>query len=215
MKFASNPFDNPVLFTERFHKQALELAVGNKTDLVGSNFHGVDLSDTNLSGADFFESNFSWANLENANLSYVNFMNTNLFHTKLTRANLFGTNLSGANLAGANLDETVLDPKRNPNGDCKGFKALDKEWVIGYRTRQTSAAGGILVDDRIYGVEVFSTCETECHPGWYLWPTLEEAVKFSGKGKEFIEIKARKIDIHKTATKWRSRAIWIIKTIKD
>jgi len=71
----------------------------------------------------------------------------------------------------------------------------------------------VLQDDRIYGAEVFSTCETECHPGWYLWPTLKASNAFSGEEKEKIKVKARKIDIHKAGLKWRSRAIWVIGSV--
>jgi len=74
-------------------------------------------------------------------------------------------NLSRANLSRANLSKTILDPTNIPNKIIDGFE-VDGDWVIGYRTRETSAAGRALIDDRIYGCEVFSTCEkTECHPG--------------------------------------------------
>lgn len=89
-------------------------------------------------------------------------------------------------------------------------------WVIGYRTRETSAAGRALQDDRIYGTEVFSTCdETECHPGWYLWPTLRASQAFSRDAADFIRVRARLIDVHHVKTKWRSRAIWVIGSITE
>jgi len=185
-------------------KICLEAAAKSKANLFGANLFGANLSGANLSkadllGADLFGADLSGANLSEANLSW---------------ANLFGANLSKANLLGANLGKTGLDPNKKPNGNWKRFKPLNKDWVIGYRTRETSGAGKILVDDRIYGVEVFSTLDTECHPGWYLWPSLEEAKSFSGEGEEFIKVKSRKKDIHKAGSKWRSQAIWVLGTVK-
>ena len=146
---------------------------------------------TNLSGADLFGANLSGANL--------------------FEADLYRANLSGADLSGADLSETVLDPKNIPNQKWQNFEELDKDWIIGYRTRSTQAAGRILIDNRIYGCPVFSTCEnTECHPGWYLWPTLEQSKQFSEYSEKFIKVKTRKIDIHKAGTKYRSRMIWVI-----
>ena len=156
---------------------------------------------TNLSGADLFRANLSGANLSGANL----------FGANLFEADLSGADLSGADLSGADLSETVLDPKNIPNQKWQNFEELDKDWIIGYRTRSTQAAGRILIDNRIYGCPVFSTCEnTECHPGWYLWPTLEQSKQFSEYSEKFIKVKTRKIDIHKAGTKYRSRMIWVI-----
>jgi hypothetical protein len=107
------------------------------------------------------------------------------------------------------LSKTILDPTNTPNCITGGFEAIDDVWVYGYRTRATSAAGLELQDDRIYGTEVFSTCDKECHPGWYLWPTLQHSIDFSQQGP-YIKVKARKQDIHKAGSKWRSRAIWIL-----
>ena len=102
-----------------------------------------------------------------------------------------------------------LDPNNKPNGDCRGFKSIGHGYVVGYRTRTTSAAGGILVNGRIYGAEVFSTSDTECHPGWYLWPTLEAAKKFSGN-VEYVKVKTKKTAVHKTGSKWRAQWIEIL-----
>ena len=129
----------------------------------------------------------------------------------LSEANLSGAYLIGADLRDADLDKTILDPTNKPNADVAGFMPVPDQpgWVYGYRTRATSAAGRQLKDDRIYGTEVFSTDDTECHPGWYLWPTLEHSKNFSGQGP-YIQVRARIVDIHKAGSKWRSRAIWVI-----
>lgn len=66
----------------------------------------------------------------------------------------------------------------------------------------------------MYGAEVFSTDETECHPGWYLWPTLKSARKFSGN-TEFVKVKTKKTAIHKAGSKWRAQWIEVLRTIMD
>ena len=169
---------------------------------------GANLSEANLIGANLSEANLSEANLSEANLS-----GANLIGAYLSEANLSEANLSKANLSGANLSKTILDPANIPNAQTDGFLPVPDElgWVYGYRTRKTSAAGLMLQDDRIYGCEVFSTSDDECHPGWYLWPTLEASHKWQSDG-EHVQVKSRVIDIHKPANgnKWRSRAIWVL-----
>ena len=93
------------------------------------------------------------------------------------------------------------------------YRIIEKEgeYVFGYRTRTSPIAGRKLVDDRIYGCEVFSTADTECHPGWYLWPTKQQAIDFS-RAVEIIKVKSRTKDIHKAGNKWRSRTIHVIET---
>ena len=121
-------------------------------------------------------------------------------------------NLSGADLSYADLSGGCLDPTRQPNADTAEFKARGDGWVEGYRTRTTSAAGRELQNDRIYAAEVFSTSRTECHPGWYLWPTRHRAVEFSGD-VSMVLVKARPKDIHKAGNKWRARAIWVLGSV--
>ena len=236
-----NRFNGSILFALETYsiKLCLEAAIKSRANLsranlsraylYGANLYGANLSRADLSGANLSGANLYGANLYEANLSRADLSRANLSRADLSEADLYGADLSGAdlsganlsganlyeaNLSGANLSKGGLDPKNKPNMDWKGFKSLNKEWVIGYRTRETSAAGKILVDDRIYGCEVFSTLDTECHPGWYLWPTLEQSKNFSGSDKEFVKVKSRKCDIHKAGSKWRSRAIWVIGTVK-
>ena len=190
-------------------KEVVAAAVTAKADLSWANLIGADLSWANLSGANLSWANLIGADLIGADLSRANFSGANLIGANLSRANLIGADLSGANLRGANLSRTILDPRNQPNALTKGFEEQEG-WLIGYRTRTTSAAGLRLQDDRIYGTEVFSTDETECHPGWYLWPTLEASREFSSDETEFIRVRARKCDIHKAGSKWRSRAIWVV-----
>ena len=188
-------------------KLALETAIQSRANLFRANLCEANLVWANLSEAKLCWANLSSANLSEANLSRANLSSANLSEANLCRANLFGANLSGANLFGANfsrtnLSKTVLDPMNKPNRiGVDEFLEVDDEWILGYRTRKTSGAGLILQDDRIYAAEVFSTCETECHPGWYIWPSLEASKSFSFAENEFIKIKARKIDIHKAGSK--------------
>lgn len=132
-------------------------------------------------------------------------------HEALDMGNSEGrlANLDGANLDGANLDCTSIDPTNAPNADILGFHIRGDGWVEGFRTRATSAAGRRLHNDRIYGTEVFSVSDTKCHPGWYLWPTRQLAVDFSGD-VPMVLVKARTKDIHRAGSKWRSRAIWVL-----
>jgi hypothetical protein len=218
-----NRFTGEILFKHEAdnHRDAVIAAIRARANLSHANLSGANLSRANLSGANLSDANLSDANLSRANLSRANLSHANLWGANLSRANLSGANLSDANLSdanlsGANLSKTVIDPTNKSNQDAKGFRAITKQkgWVYGYRTRATSAAGLVLKDDRIYGTEVFSTCETECHPGWYLWPTLADSKGYRDPKGDHIRVKARVIDIHHAGTKWRSRAIWVIGSVK-
>jgi hypothetical protein len=204
----------------------------NRANLSGANLswanlRGADLSWANLRGADLNRANLSRADLNRANLSGANLSGANLSGADLNRANLSGANLSWANLSwanlsradlnranlsGANLSETCVDPLAPPNGECSEFPRRGDGWVNGWRTKATSAAGRRLKTDRIYGCSVFSVADTECHPGWYLWPSLEQAYAFSGR-VPMVLVKARPRDIHRAGGKWRSRAIWVLEDV--
>ena len=200
-------------------KLCLEAAVKSRANLVRARLDGAHLVRArlvraNLDGANLVRARLVRARLEGANLVRAHLEGANLNGAHLVGANLDGAHLVGARLDGANLvrahlDGTVLDPSNIPNQHVEDFSERDGEWVIGYRTRATSAAGLTLQDDRIYGCEVFSTADTECHPGWYLWPTLDAAHSFSGQ-VPMVQVKAQVKDIHRAGTKWRSRAIWVI-----
>jgi hypothetical protein len=180
------------------------LEKNREADLRDADLRDADLREAYLSGA-----NLSGADLSGADLSGADLSGANLRGANLSGADLSGANLRGANLSGANLSKTILDPINKPNQNIDGFEKQDDVWVFGYRTRSTSAAGKTLQDDRIYGTEVFSTCSTECHPGWYLWPTLKHSKDYSDQGP-YIKVRARICDMHKAGSKWRSRAIWVI-----
>ena len=187
------------------HEADLSEANLSSADLSGADLRGADLSGADLSSADL-----SGANLRGANLGGAALSSADLSGADLSSADLSGANLHGANLHGAVLTGTCLDPAHTPNADAGEFPHADMDgWVYGYRTRATSAAGRILQDDRIYGTEVFSTSDTECHPGWYLWPTLQQCKDYQ-RVASYVRVRARICDIHKAGNKWRSRAIWVI-----
>ena len=188
------------------------LGSGVGADLSGANLRGAklsvaDLSDADLRGADLSGADLRNANLSGANLSGANLSGANLCVANLSGANLRNANLSGADLRNANLSGTVLDPDNTPNGSVKWFeKHGDK--VFGYRTRK---AGHIdkYRDGRVYSADWFSTCDTECHPGLYLWPTLETA-KAWNSNDEIIKVVTNVQDVHRAGTKWRCRWFKVI-----
>jgi len=171
-----------------------------------------------LSWADLSWVNLSWANLSGANLSRANLSGANLWRADLSDANLSRANLSRAdlwraNLFGCNVHLTVLDPDNTPNADVDGFER-DGEYIIGYRTRE---AGHIDMyrDGRIYAADWFSTCTTECHPGLYLWPSLEQARDFSPCCSEFIRVRTKPADVHRAGTKWRCRWFEVLGKVEE
>jgi uncharacterized protein YjbI with pentapeptide repeats len=182
---------------------------------VSANLAGADLTDANLTRANLTRANLMDANLMDAHLAGANLTDAYLVGANLAGANLTDAYLVGANLMDANLADTKCDPANIPNAKADDFQD-DPEihgWIIGYRTRSTSAAGRILVDDRIYGCEVFSTADTECHPGWYLWPSF--AAAHSWNASETVKVRTRRKDVHKAESKWRTRTIWIIGTVTE
>ena len=167
--------------------------------------HGANLNVANLNGADLRDVYLRDANLSGADLSH-----TNLSHANLINADLSSADLSYANLRRAKLSGTVLDPERLPNGNVDEF-VKDGNYVIGYRTR---GAGHIdkYRDGRVYAADWFSTCETECHPGLYLWPTLVYARAWSYD--EIIRVRTFPHDVHKAGTKWRCRWFEVLGTAR-
>ncbi len=190
-------------------KAAVENAVADGASLDGARLDGASLDGARLDGA-----SLDGAILDGASLVRARLVRASLDGASLVRARLDGARLDGARLDGASLDKTLLDPKNAPNGHCAEFiEDAGDGWVFGYRTRETRAAGKMLADDRIYGCEVFSTGTAECHPGWYLWPTITEVDDYS-RNSEKIKVKARRIDIHKAGGKWRARSIWVIGSVE-
>jgi hypothetical protein len=170
---------------------------GKRADLTWANLAGASLTEANLAGASLTGANLAWANL--------------------TGANLAGANLTEAYLAGANLAGTFLDPASTPNADWPA-EADAEGYVTGYRSRRFGALCGTsprdLKDGETVRAEVFSAATTECHPGLYLWPTLDMARKWAYGhikcGAPIVSVRVRKADIHRAGDKWRAKEIIVV-----
>jgi len=184
---------------------------GVRADLSWADLSGADLSGADLSGATLYGANLSWANLSGADLSLVTLYGANLSWATLSGADLSRANLFGANLYGADLSDTCLDPNNTPNGSIEGFKRDDDGRVIGYRTRKAGHIDAYR-DGRHYSADVFSTADTECHPGLYLCPTIEMAWKF---GDSLIEVRTKPEHIHHAGSKWRCREFFVVGSVTD
>jgi len=180
-------------------------------NLRGANLRGANLRCANLRWANLSEANLREANLREANLRGANLSEADLSEANLSWANLREANLRGANLSEANLCGTALDPNNEPNANTDGFEQKDG-FVLGYRTRK---AGHIdqYCDGRYYSADWFSTCEqTECHPGLYLWPTLQRAKEWSYGNGEIIRVRTKPECVHRAGDKWRCQWFEVIGT---
>ena len=169
-----------------------------EADLRGANLRRTDLSRANLRRADLRRADLSGAYLYGADLS-----ETNLTGADLSRADLHEADLSETNLRGADLSGTCLNHSNEANGDTAEFQQY-KGRIIGYRSKVTSHVGEYYVG-RVYGADFFSTSDTECHPGLYLWPTLLGARAWSGDSVKLIKVLADPEHTHKAGSKWRTR----------
>ena len=192
-------------------KELLDRYAAGERDLTGAYLTRADLSGANLTEADLFRADLTGAYLACADLTSADLTSANLAGANLFRADLTSANLTCAYLAGANLAGTVLDPVNKPNGNIEEFKRRGK-YVYGYRTR---AAGhiGEYQDGRNYNADYFSTCpETDCHPGLYVWPTVEQAKSYSGD--PLIKVRIPAWAVHKTPTKWRCVEFYVMGGVK-
>ena len=197
-------------------------------NLSGANLSGADLSRADLSGADLSGANLSEANLSGANLSGANLRGAGLSGADLSGAGLSGAGLSGADLSRAylrwadlgradlseaSLSGTCLDPANAPSGADGSFRKTSHGRVLGYRTQRSTHAGSAeYMPGESYTAPVFSTCDTDCHPGLYLWPTLEQAQEwaecYSADG--IIKVSAKAVDVHSAGDKWRCKAFRVL-----
>ncbi len=89
-------------------KEALILAVKQKTNLQDANLQGANLQGANLQGANLQDANLQDANLQGANLQGANLQGAYLQDAYLQDANLQGAYLQDANLQGAYLQGAYL-----------------------------------------------------------------------------------------------------------
>ena len=152
------------------------------------------------------------------NLSYANLYNANFFGADLSGANLscaylYNANFSDANLFGANLTNTCLDPSRKPNALVSEFKK-DGIFIVGYRTKESITMRNIVYESGSeYSALFFSTCEnTDCHPGLYLYPTLEQ-VKKEYESAAYVKVWAKAEETVKAVTKWRCKKFYRVENV--
>jgi hypothetical protein len=148
-----------------------------------------------LSGADLSEADLSGADLHGANLNVAN--------------------LHGAILQGVDLKDTCLDPSNKPNGNVEGFEKdpADANFVFGYRTYRSTICGSQEYNPGEYTAPWFSTSDTECHPGLYLWPNkvlAENWLQHNPCVEKIIKVRALAIDVHKTDKKWRCKKFTVL-----
>jgi hypothetical protein len=190
-------------------------------DLRGANLRGAYLSGADLSGADLRRANLSGADLSGANLSGAYLSGAILSGADLSWANLSWADLSGANLSWADLRDTVLDPARPASGAGVEFERDpdDPDYVFGYRTQRSTCVGASRYEvGQHYEAPLFSVCpDTECHPGLYLWPTLEMALEWRRRwsGGEIIKVRVLAADVHHVGDKWRCRAFDVTEEMSD
>jgi hypothetical protein len=93
----------------------------------------------------------------------------------------------------------------SPNCDVSNFEKMG-DWCIGYRTKNSPQLGG---DSYIIGdlreAPYFSVSKTECHPGIFVLPTKERALKW---GTKIVKVIFREWECHRAGDKWRVR--WLI-----
>ena len=202
---------NFVDICEKYQVKTLYKADLSGADLYRANLIRANLTEANLSGANLSGANLSGANLYRADLLRANLIRANLTEANLLRANLTEANLLRANLSGANLHETCLDPDNKPNREITGFQKSKEGLVIGYRTQKAGHIDKYRVG-QYYSADWFSTAETECHPGLYLWPTLEKSLDWSNATT--IKVRTREDMIHKAGNKWRCKWFEVLEIVK-
>ena len=189
-----------------------------EVSLKGADLRGADLSRADLRGANLQGSNLWGADLFRANLEGAYLEGADLSRADLRGADLRGANLEGSDLQGADIQGTILDPKNKPNQEgLPEFERAKNGRCIGYRTRESTRVGSMIYQDRgAYKAPVFSTCKlTKCHPGLYVWPTLDKAREWArrtGK-KEIVKVTFDPKDLHGVKGKWRVKRFTVIEGV--
>jgi hypothetical protein len=173
-----------------------------RADLWCADLEGADLEGAYLEGADL-----RCADLEGADLEGADLEGADLRCADLRCADLRCADLRRADLWCADLRETALDPLSMPNSECSDFETIDGgQWCVGYRTQNSPHLGGrgYHVGDLIEA-PYFSTCSTECHPGIFVLPTVEDCEEW---GDIFVKVIFRQWECHRAGSKWRVK--WLI-----
>ena len=184
--------------------------------LIGANLEGVNLRGASLIGADLWGASLIGANLREANLREASLIRANFGEVNLQGANLGDAYLRGTNFRGANLRDTILDPSNTPNREGSHlFERRPKGRLLGYRTSKSTHVGSQEYKERgTYTVPWFSTSDTACHPGLYVWPTRELTEKWVKEndilGMEIIRVTFKEEDLHQAGDKWRVRSFTVL-----
>ncbi len=183
---------------------------GERANLSGANLCSADLSGANLSGANLCSADLSGADLRSANLR-----SADLSSADLSGADLRSADLRSADLRSANLSETILDSALPANKESSAFTRDPDGMAIAYRTRTSTHVGTFeYLDGEWYSAPVFSVCPlTECHPGLYVWPTIEAARAWQ-PGSEIIEVRCDPDWIHGVKGKWRVPRFVVVGSVK-
>ena len=177
----------------------LELAYLQQADLCfaalrKANLHGAKLMGVRLMGAYLQDADLCFASLQYAYVLRAYMQSADLRDADLRDADLWGAKFEGANLVG-----TCLDPNNEPSGAYKSCFNFEDGRAVGYRTKSNYEVY------KTYTAPVFSTAPTDCHPGLYLWPTLQHAIVYSGDWNVFIKVSARPEDVHQAGVKYRCK----------
>ena len=214
-KLTAAHFDDANLRSSSFEGVEANLTNFRGADLSGAGMRGADLRDAIFTEAVCSLASFTGADLLRARCSRANFHGANfegacLSYADLSYAELVGTNLTGANLHGAIVTGTCLDPANKLNYSAS-FRPDPERFahVLGYRTRDTKHIQRYQ-DGLYYSADWFSTAETECHPGLYIWPTYSKARDWKGSGHEIICVSTRPEVIHQAGLKWRCKWFYVI-----
>jgi hypothetical protein len=127
---------------------------------------------------------------------------------KKGKRDFIGAHLRGADLSGAEISGTCLDPTEAPNGNCDGFSIIDGgQWAIGYRTKNSPHMTNQSPYDvgQLREAPIFSTDDTECHPGLFVCPTIGEAKRW---GDTIVRVIFRPWECHRAGNK--HRVTWFI-----
>ncbi|MFC1682315.1 pentapeptide repeat-containing protein [Nanoarchaeota archaeon] len=167
----------------------------------------------------------SKADFERAYLEGVDFNGLNLSHISFRNANIRGGNFVGADLlrtdfTGADLTGSCLDPMNVPNGDVKDFERDPERdgFLIGFRSRRPIFTGGKPYEIReTYTTPVFSSSSESCHPGLYVFPTVETVDDFLSTyfsmNQDLVKVVFRPEDCHRAGNKWRVRQFDVVGSV--
>jgi len=202
------------LSNEDLNKANLCDANLNRANLCGANLSYADLICADLSYADLTYADLTYANLRNANLRNANLRNANLIFADLICADLTGANLSKTNLKGINFYKTDLTGTcLDPNNVCNIPNCFEivNGYAIGYRDRKAGHIDYYRVG-RHYSADVFSTSDTECHPGLYICKDIKSARYWSN---DIIIVRTKLDQIHQAGNKYRCRWFEVIGEVKE